>query len=58
MEQSPAIARRARRTGELVAMFDSQDAESSVPEAWNFQNRSEPLHPDRQPFYTMTTLRG
>ena len=32
MEQSPAIIRRARRTGELVAMFDSQDAESSVPE--------------------------
>ena len=32
MEQSPAIIRRARRTGELVAMFDSQDAESSVPD--------------------------
>jgi len=28
----PAAVERARRTGELVAMFDSQDAESSVPE--------------------------
>ena len=32
MEQAPTITRRARRTGELVAMFDSQDAESSVPD--------------------------
>ena len=32
MEQAPTITRRVWRTGELVAMFDSQDAESSVPD--------------------------
>ena len=31
MEEAPAIIERARRTGELVSMFDSQDPESSVP---------------------------
>ena len=31
MEEAPGIIERARRTGELVSMFDSQDPESSVP---------------------------
>lgn len=31
MEEAPSIIERARRTGELVSMFDSQDPESSVP---------------------------
>ena len=31
MQEAPAIIDQARRIGELVAMFDSQDPESSVP---------------------------
>ena len=32
MREAPAIIDRARRTGELVGMLDSQDPESSVPD--------------------------